>query len=83
MTNVISLGEVTKEEKIKKLEEELKEYRLQEKVKELKEEISDRIAALTVTYVQAMYQEDMDAIVSDLEDLLEKLEPFKDNDKND
>jgi hypothetical protein len=80
MTNVISLGEVTKEEKIKKLEEELKEYRLQEKVAELKKVISDRIAVLTVTYVEAMYQENMDAVVSDLENLLEKLEPFKEDD---
>lgn len=82
MTNVVSLGDVAKDDKIKKLEEELKEYRLQEKIKELKEEISDRIAALTVGYAQAMYQENMDSVVSDLEDLLEKLEPFKDNDQN-
>jgi hypothetical protein len=80
MNNVVSLEDISKEDKIKKLENELKAYKLQEKVEQLKKEISDRIAVLTVEYAQTVFLEDMDGVIGGLEDLLEKLEPFKPND---
>lgn len=80
MTNVVSLEDISKEDRIRKLEGELKQYKLQEKVDNLKKEISDRIAVLTLEYAQVIFIEDMDQVVDGLEDLLEKLEPFNKDD---
>lgn len=80
MNNVVSLEDISKEDRIRKLEGELKQYKLQEKVDSLKQEISDRISVLTLEYAQTIFLEDMDEVVGGLEDLLEKLEPFSTDD---
>ena len=80
MNNVVSLEDISKEDRIRKLEGELKAYKLQEKVDSLKQEISDRISVLTLEYAQTIFLEDMDEVVGGLENLLEKLEPFSTDD---
>lgn len=73
MTNVVSLQDITKDEQIKKLEEELKSYRDEQKIADIETEIMEELSTLTKTFMLTITLEDKDMVIRGLQDFLEKI----------
>lgn len=78
MTNIISLEEISKEETIRRLEEELRQFRLEEQVEEVRGEIGHRMANMMKVYLTALAKETPEESLEGLTLFNKQLEVFGD-----
>ena len=81
---VVNLQESVKDKQIRELQEKLAVYEQEEKLEEYASQISKATNAILGTWMRARTMEDFDQMCAELDQLVEKLQPFlKDEDDQD